>query len=93
MVSDARTGVLIELDAGESTDPDNDHLVFDWFVYTEAGTYNGDVPIDKTSSSRASLIIPQDANDKSIQVICRVSDTGSPSMTSYKRCIIQVYEK
>ncbi|MBK7605901.1 MAG: DUF1593 domain-containing protein [Saprospiraceae bacterium] len=93
LVSDARTGVLIELDAGESTDPDNDHLVFDWFVYTEAGTYNGDVPIDKTSSSRASLIIPQDANDKSIQVICRVSDTGSPSMTSYKRCIIQVYEK
>lgn len=87
----AKSGERVELDAGGSTDPDGQRLSYEWFVYPEAGTYDGpDVPVADATSARASLIAPAIDVPRSIPVILSVTDTGSPPLTRYRRVIVTV---
>ncbi len=83
-----RTGREITLDASKSYDPDGDQLNFKWWVI-EAGTYPGEVAIADAQSPRARIVVPTDAAGKSIHVICEVTDSGQPTLTSYRRVIIE----
>jgi hypothetical protein len=82
-------GASVILDASGSRDPDGDRLKFSWWVLSEAGTYNKDVNISGEDSARATIIVPSDAADKSIHVICEVTDAGTHNLTSYRRIIFQ----
>jgi CubicO group peptidase (beta-lactamase class C family) len=89
----ARPGQAISLDAGLSQDPDGDALVCEWFVYREAGTYEGEVTLTNASSSLALLHVPSNAAGKTIHVILAVRDSGTPPLAAYRRVIVQVSEK
>lgn len=80
------------LDASQSFDPDADQLTFKWWVLPEAGTYPVAITIIDANTSQAKIQIPQDAAGKSIHVICEVTDTGKPSLTSYRKVIFEVSE-
>jgi len=87
----ARPGDVISLDASASTDPDGDSLNFKWFVYPEAGTYAGTVNIATSSSTKASMTAPQDAQGQQIHVILQVWDNSKiVSMYDYRRVVIDV---
>jgi hypothetical protein len=58
-------------------------------VLSEAGTYTNEVAIDGGDTSRATLKIPADAAGKAFQVICEVTDTGTPKLSGYRRIIVQ----
>jgi hypothetical protein len=84
-------GKEIKLDASASKDPDNDALSFRWYVYPEAGTYNGATEIKRANEKVASLTIPADAAGKQIHVILEVQDKNPiVSLFAYRRVVIDV---
>ena len=88
--TDAAAGEVVGLDASGTYDPEDDGLVYRWWIMPEAGTYEGEVVVSDASSEDASVKIPADATGKNIHVICEVKDNGTPELTSYRRVIINV---
>lgn len=83
-----KQGNSITLDASQTFDPENDQLNFKWWVIPEAGTYKGEVTILNDNSSKTIIDLPIDSADKTIHIICEVTDCGKPALTSYRRIII-----
>jgi CubicO group peptidase (beta-lactamase class C family) len=88
----AQTGQTVSLDAGLSQDPDGDTLTYEWFVYREAGTYDGEVTLADASLPLALLHVPTDAVGKTIHVVLTVHDDGTPPLAAYRRVVVQVSE-
>ncbi|MFC1761423.1 nucleoside hydrolase-like domain-containing protein [Planctomycetota bacterium] len=87
----AAPGDMIELDASQSTDPDKDELEVLWWVYQEAGTYAGEVYIDRPSSEKATLSVPTGATGEQIHLILEVKDKNPiASLYDYRRIVIDV---
>lgn len=86
----ARPREVVQLSAAGSSDPDNDGLSFNWFIYPEPGTYSRSVPIADFSAEAVSLNIPADAAGKMIHVVLEVTDTGEPRLTRYRRIILRI---
>jgi hypothetical protein len=97
----AKPGEKIYLSATGSTDPDDDALSYNWFVYNEAGTfatsnartgmamsvYNFDQPKAWLEVPARRVMAP---GTGTIHVILAVTDHGIPRLTRYKRVIIEV---
>jgi hypothetical protein len=86
----ARAGEVVKLTAAGSSDPDGDRLAFRWFVYREAGTYAGDVPLSDATSETTSLMVPADAAGKAVHVVLEVTDGGRPALTRYRRAVVRI---
>ncbi len=86
----ARCGQEVTLDAGLSRDPDGDKLAYEWFVYREVGTYEGEASLTDVSSPRALLRIPTDGAGKTIHVVLAVHDDGTPPLAAYRRGVVRV---
>lgn len=85
-----KAGDRVNLDASPTWDPDGDELLFNWWVYPEAGTYSKAVGIQSDKSVRATLTVPADATGKTIHVVCEVRDIGKLPVTRYRRVILNV---
>lgn len=83
-----KPGIEFSLDASGSSDPDGNDLFYEWWIYQEAGTYNKNLKIKNQSSTKANLIIPEDAAGKEIHVILTLRDNGKPQLTSYRRIVL-----
>lgn len=89
----AQPGQQIQLDATASADPDNDGLIFKWWVYREAGTYAKEIAIPDDSAAVTSVVVPADAKAAQIHVILEVKDDSDiVSMYDYRRIVISVEE-
>lgn len=86
----ASPGKRVKLDAIISHDPDRDNLTINWVRYSEADSYEGSVKIKPRRKSKAKVKIPKDAAGNTIHIICKVTDDGTPSLSGYKRVIIEV---
>ncbi len=84
----AKPGEKIVLDATGTTDIDGDELTFTWKYYKEAGTYTGDVEIKEINGVTTGFKVPKDAAGSTIHVLLTVSDSGSPTLTHYRRLVI-----
>jgi hypothetical protein len=82
-------GTEVTLDASRTYDPDGDQLTFKWWILSEAGTYSKDVSISNSNSSSATVDVPSDSAGESVHVICEVTDSGTPNLTSYRRIILE----
>ena len=87
---DARPGQEVPLDAGLSQDPDGGKLAYEWSIYREAGTYEGEVTLTDATSPRAALRVPSDAAGKTIHVVLAVRDSGTPPLATYRRVVVRV---
>jgi hypothetical protein len=87
---EAKAGERVRLSGAGSSDPDGNALSFRWFVYREAGTYDGDTKVEAADKADATLLVPADAGKKTIHVILEVKDDGSPPLTRYRRAIVDV---
>ncbi len=81
-------GSILVLDAGGSSDPDQDKLQYSWWVYPEAGTYDQPVKIMHADQVSTEIRIPQDALDKTMHFMLTLRDDGIPSLTSYRRLVV-----
>lgn len=84
-----KAGGVVKINASRSYDPDNDQLSYQWIYYKEAGNYKGNLTFND-SESKLNLPIPTDAKGTTIHLILRVTDNGSPTLTSYRRVILNV---
>ena len=85
------SGAKVVLDARESTDPDKQHLQFEWIHYAEAGTYQGAPPVVQGAKEPlASFIAPSVTDERTMHLILMVTDSGDPPLTRYQRVIVTV---
>jgi hypothetical protein len=52
-------------------------------------TYSPSINIPSSSSTKVAISVPADSAGKTFHVICEVTDSGTPSLTSYRRIILQ----
>jgi hypothetical protein len=89
----ALPGSSLKINTKGSYDPDGDELSYDWWIYKEASTFQGDVTIKKTSSKNPILEIPAESIGKTIHVVLTMRDDGNPQLTSYRRMVISCTDK
>ena len=88
MYMDVQAGTTVALDASASRDPDGNNLNFAWEFYKDPSSYGGSVSI--SGAAIASVQVPSDARGKSIHIILTLKDNGSPSLTAYRRVVLNV---
>ncbi len=86
---EAKPGDRLSFSVAASFDPDGDELNYQWWVYPEAGTYAGAISLPKATESEIELSIPKDLGDNTLHLIVTVRDDGTPSLTRYRRVVIQ----
>lgn len=84
----ARSGRTLKLDAKGSYDPDGNDLTYEWIYYKEPGTYKGTRDILQSEPVQT-IMIPDDAKGKTIHIVLKVTDNGKPSLTSYRRIVLE----
>lgn len=87
---DLSSGDWLELDASGSRDPDGDRLSFQWWVYPEAGTYQGMYTITGADQPVVRLQAPPVNQPASLHIILTVTDTGVPPLCAYLRIILRL---
>jgi len=98
---EATAGDTIKLSAIGSTDPDGDAISYNWFCYSEAGTFPASsartgqpIEIRDFDQARAWFIVPtkrvMPPGKGTIHIILALTDHGSPRLTRYQRVIITV---
>ena len=104
---DAEVGEDVLLDARQSYDPDRNDLHYKWFHYAEAGVTGAslaDITIARGDSA-VTVVTPMDTcrphwlprrngacpATGTAHIILAVTDDGSPSLTSYRRVILNVH--
>jgi hypothetical protein len=83
-------GETIMFTAENSYDPDGDKLFFEWWVYKEAGSYQGKLKLAGETTEKVAISIPDTDEYGDIHLILSLTDNGDPGLTSYRRIIIEV---
>ena len=94
----AKPGERVQLSAAGSTDPDGNALKFHWLYYPEPGTFTVSnsrpvplVPIQGENQQDASFVVPEKFfKAGTMHFIVAVTDDGKPSLTRYRRVIVNV---
>jgi len=87
----AKAGKRLPLNAKGSSDPDGDTLTYEWWIYSEAGTYKEKIQINSADTEQTFISIPKEAKGKTIHVILTVRDTNSiASLCDYRRVVVEV---
>ncbi len=84
----AAAGDALVLSAAGTSDPDGDALAYRWWVYPEAGTYTGEVPVEGADTPTVRLQLPADMAGQTIHLILEVTDDGTPVLRRYRRVIV-----
>ena len=86
-----KSGDLISLVAGGTTDPDGDNLGYVWFQYLEAGTCKKLVKfIWAENIYRTYVKAPEVEKEGTVHIILKVTDKGTPPLSRYKRVIVTI---
>ncbi|HEX6927250.1 MAG TPA: DUF1593 domain-containing protein [Longimicrobiaceae bacterium] len=85
----ARPGEVLRIE-GAASDPDGDRVSLRWWQYSDAGTYDGTVPLGP-EGREVIIRIPDDARPgDTIHLVLEASDDGDPALTRYRRVIVVV---
>jgi hypothetical protein len=89
IVFSLRKGKTIVLDASGSFDFDNDELSFEWLVYPEIENLS-EIGSMKIEGKKATIQLKDEEVAKSLAIVLRVTDNGYPTLTGYKRIVIDL---
>lgn len=88
-----KSGQWFGFDAGGSADPDGDHLSFLWFSYPEAGSYKKPLITEAENAHKLYLVAPQVEKKETAHIILKVTDSGVPALSRYKRIVVTILPK
>lgn len=83
-------GAEVTLDAGATTDPDGDHLRFQWSTYPAEHEVLKRLVIEDRTAKQARLKVPPEASSLTIPILLTVEDQGHPRLTRYGRIRLKV---
>jgi hypothetical protein len=86
----ARPGERVTLSAAGSSDPDGDALQSSWFVYREAGTFQGECALETSAGPTTRFTAPSVTKPESLHVVLELLDDGLPSLTRYRRAVVTI---
>jgi len=87
---DTRPGVVVDLDARGSNDPDGDAITYAWFVYGEAGMVRGEILLKASEGPATRFTAPDVAQAADVHVVLRLSDRGAPPLCAYRRAVVTI---
>jgi hypothetical protein len=88
-----KPGVAVKLSAAGTADPQGHKLRYHWFSYPEAGTFRGKLELAGERSEAATVSVTPPATGMAkgtAHVILAVENNGEPSLTAYRRLILDV---
>ena len=88
-----RSGEYFSLDADGSWDPDGDSISFLWFQYTEIGNVLVPSGTSPYLYNRHSMLAPDVTSPQTAHFVVKVTDKGTPAMSSYRRVIVTIIPK
>jgi len=83
-----KPGEKVLLSTKESSDPDGDILNYRWFVYREAGDFDGKFSLPDSTSEEITFTMPELKKGQSLHIILEVKDSGTPALFSYRRIVL-----
>ncbi len=86
----AKSGESVKLSAVGSSDPDHQALKQTWFIYREAGTFRGEIELERSGGLETSFVAPRVESPATIHVILQVEDEGNPSLFAYRRAVVTI---
>jgi hypothetical protein len=81
-------GKMVRLSAKGSFDPDGDQLKLKWWIYKEAGNFEGKLDIFNPYAEELVFNMPTLKPGQNLHIILEAEDSGSPSLFSYRRIIL-----
>ena len=79
------------LSAAGSSDPDGDHLSYQWSQYPEAGSYKEPIKLGYAENHHTVWgQAPVVTKTETAHFIVKVIDRGSPALTRYGRFIVTI---
>jgi hypothetical protein len=86
-----KSGEGIGFEANQTYDPDGDSFSFLWFNYPESGSYKKLIKIEGAENENgAYAIAPVVEKKETAHFILKVTDKGTPSLSRYKRIIVNI---
>jgi hypothetical protein len=83
-----KPGDYVRLSSKGTYDPDGDQLRYKWWVYKEAGNFNGNLDFHNPFGEELVFQMPELGPGQELHLILEVEDSGKPSLTSYRRVIL-----
>ncbi|PSL01719.1 DUF1593 domain-containing protein [Cecembia rubra] len=83
-----KAGDYVRLSSKGTYDPDGDQLRYKWWVYREAGNFNGKLEFHNPFGEELVFQMPQLGSGQELHIILEVEDSGTPSLFSYRRIIL-----
>jgi hypothetical protein len=90
LVIRGKPGETISLSSAGSTDPDGNALTAHWFIYREAGANSETAELSAETGESVQLKLSREQKTGNVHVILALSDNGAPSLTRYRRAIVEV---
>ncbi|MCL6259555.1 DUF1593 domain-containing protein [Aquiflexum sp. TKW24L] len=82
-------GKTVKLSAKGSMDPDGDQIRYKWWIYKEAGGYTRDLELFDPHAMDIEFVMPELGEGQTLHIILEVEDSGSPSLVSYRRVVLE----
>ncbi|HSH95123.1 MAG TPA: nucleoside hydrolase-like domain-containing protein, partial [Roseimicrobium sp.] len=80
----------VALSANGSSDRDGQNIQYRWWIYEEAGTYEGPVALRGSTTAESSFEAPRVTELVDIHVILEITDDGKPPLTAFRRAVVHV---
>lgn len=88
LIIDVPAGTSAHLSCMGSSDPDGDDVTYEWFIYSEPGTYRGNLELD-AGGQEVDFVVPRNAQGATIHLVVAVQDRGEPPLTRYRRAVLR----